>query len=318
MYIQKISMNTTSEKIPSKLGLKITKAKTLRTHVSDNNGLWLMFAALALMFLPTLWSLVVTTGLWLDDEHAHGPIILSVSLWLFWKRWHECPKLPSFTPAPVLAWVCFFIAAGLYIPGRALDIIYFETGAFVWALAGIVLMVGGIRLLNTLKFPILFMLFMVPLPNSLVGPLSGWMKLIVSTVTVNVLGWAGLPVAQSGVVISLGPYQLLVADACAGMRTLFMLEALGILYLNLVHYKSMLRNILLPILIVPISFTANVTRVVVLSLITYYLGDAAGQGFLHGFAGMVLFIVGLLMMMGTDHLLRLLSKKVFGGANEQR
>lgn len=286
--------------------------RDIRVHYAANSGLWLMFAGLAVMFVPTLWDLLVTTGLWVDDEHAHGPIILSISIWLLWKRWYQAPDLSSFKPAPALAWVCLLIAAGLYVPGRALDIIYFETGAFIWALAGIVLMAGGVGLLNTVKFPLIFMMFMVPLPNSLVGPISSWMKLAVSTVTVDALAWAGLPVAQAGVVISLGPYQLLVADACAGMRTLFMLEAFGILYLNLVHHKSMLRNIMLPILIIPISFTANVIRVIVLALITYYLGDEAGQGFLHGFAGIVLFLVGLLIMMGTDSLLRLSSRKFHG------
>jgi exosortase B len=310
-------MNTSSVKSSSKFDMLVDYFKAMHDHFYKNAGLWLMFAGLAIMFLPTLWSLGVTTGLWTDDEHAHGPIILSVALWLLWKRWYEVPDLSSLKPAPVLAWVCFLIAAGFYIPGRALDIIYFETGAFVWALTGVILMIGGVSLLSKLKFPILFMLFMIPLPNSLVGPLSGFMKLMVSNVTVNVLSWAGLNVAQSGVVIILGRYQLLVADACAGMRTLFMLEALGILYLNLVHHKSMLRNIMLPILIIPISFTANVIRVIVLALITYYLGDAAGQGFLHGFAGMVLFIVGLLVMMGADSLLRLISKKIFGDANGQ-
>jgi exosortase B len=271
-----------------------------------------MFAGLGIMFIPTLWSLLAGNGLWTDDEHSHGPIILSISLWLLWTRWRETPDLESYKPSPALAWVCFFIAGGLYIPGRALDIIYFETGAFVWVLTGIVLMSGGVGLLNKLKFPLFFMLFMIPLPNSLVGPITGAMKLAVSTVTVRVLSWAGLPVAQNGVVIYLGHYQLLVADACAGMRTLFMLEALGILYLNLVHHHSILRNIALPILIVPISFTANVIRVIALSLITYYWGNAAGQGFLHGFAGLVLFAAGLFMMLGTDSLLRLINRKLYG------
>ena len=279
-------------------------------HFNDNSGLWLMFAGLAIMFVPTLWSLIIVNGLWVDDEHSHGPIILCISLWLLWKRWSEIPNISSFAPSPTLAWVCFVIAAILYIPGRALDIIYFETGAFVWALAGIILMAGGMQLINKLKFPLFFMLFMIPLPNTLVAPITGAMKLAVSAVTVAILGWADLPVARNGVVIYLGQYQLLVADACAGMRTLFMLEALGILYLNLVHYQSLLRNIILPILIIPISFTANVIRVVVLALITYYWGNAAGQGFLHGFAGMVLFVVGLFLMFGTDSLLRLLSKKL--------
>ncbi len=286
-----------------------SNARDLHAHYSANTGLWLMFAGLAVMFVPTFWDLLVTTGLWMDDEHAHGPTILIISTWLLWKRWHDAPWLSGFKPAPALAWVCFMIAAGMYVPGRALDIIYFETGAFVWALAGIVLMAGGVDLLNAVKFPLFFMIFMIPLPNSLVGPVTDWMKQAVSNVTVDALAWAGLPVAQAGVVISLGQYKLLVADACSGMRTLFMLEAFGILYLNLVHYKSTLRNIVLPILIIPISFTANVIRVIALALITYYFGDEAGQGFLHGFAGIVLFLAGLLIMMGADYLLRLLSGK---------
>ena len=287
-----------------------SKIREVVEHFDYNSGLWLMFAGLAIMFVPTLWSLIVVNGLWVDDEHSHGPIILCISLWLLWKRWSKIPNISSYKPSPTLAWTSFVIAAILYIPGRALDIIYFETGAFVWALAGIILMAGGIQLMNKLKFPLFFMLFMIPLPNTLVAPITGAMKLAVSAVTVTILSWADLPVARNGVVIYLGQYQLLVADACAGMRTLFMLEALGILYLNLVHYQSLLRNIVLPILIIPISFTANVIRVIVLALITYYWGNAAGQGFLHGFAGMVLFVVGLFLMFGTDSLLRLLSNKL--------
>lgn len=287
----------------------MSKGREVLAHVDNNSGLWLMFTGLDILFLPTLWSLLVVNGLWVDDEHAHGPIILCVSIWLVWSRWNEIPDVASYKPSPILAWICFAIAAALYIPGRALDIIYFETGAFVWALAGIICMAGGAQLLNKLKFPLFFMLFMIPLPNTLVAPITGAMKLAVSAITVSILSWADFPVARNGVIIYLGQYQLLVADACAGMRTLFMLEALGILYLNLVHYKSLLRNIVLPILIIPISFAANVIRVIVLALITYYWGNAAGQGFLHGFAGMVLFVVGLFLMFGADSLLRLFSKK---------
>jgi exosortase/archaeosortase family protein len=106
------------------------------------------------------------------------------------------------------------------------------------------------------------------------------------------------------VILQIGQYQLLVADACAGMRTLFMLEALGVLYLELVRHASWFRNVALAVLIVPISFVANVARVVILCLLTYYFGDEVGQGFLHGFAGIVLFLCGLALMVATDMLLR--------------
>jgi exosortase B len=149
------------------------------------------------------------------------------------------------------------------------------------------------------------MLFMIPLPGPIVDFLTMPMKMAVSYVAENLLFWADYPIARTGVILQIGQYKLLVADACAGLHTLFTLEALGLLYLNIIRHDSVLRNIALAILIVPISFTANVIRVIVLTLITYHFGDEAGQGFLHGFAGMVLFLSALLLIIGVDSLLQL-------------
>jgi exosortase B len=148
------------------------------------------------------------------------------------------------------------------------------------------------------------MFFMIPLPGAIVDALTMPMKMLVSYVAEHVLFWVGYPIARTGVILQIGQYKLLVADACAGLHTLFTLEALGLLYLNLVRHDSFFRNVTLAILIVPISFTANVFRVIVLTLITYHFGDEAGQGFLHGFAGMVLFLSALLLIMGVDSLLQ--------------
>jgi exosortase len=113
----------------------------------------------------------------------------------------------------------------------------------------------------------------------------------------------GYPVGRSGVVMTVGPYQLLVADACAGLNSMFTLEALGMLYMNLMRYSSALRNIVLALLLVPTAFLANIIRVMILVLVTYHFGDAAGQGFVHGFAGMVLFMVALGLMVLLDKML---------------
>jgi len=145
---------------------------------------------------------------------------------------------------------------------------------------------------------------MIPLPGQLVSMLTLPMKMAVSYVTEQVLFLAGYPIARNGVILQIGQYQLLVADACAGLQTLLTLEALGLFYLNVVRHTSSFRNIALAVLIVPISFTANVIRVIVLTLVTYYFGDAAGQGFLHGFAGMVLFVSALTLILALDSLLQ--------------
>jgi exosortase len=142
---------------------------------------------------------------------------------------------------------------------------------------------------------------MVPLPASVLDAATQPMKIAVSYVAENVLYNLGYPIARTGVVLHIGNYQLLVANVCAGMHTLISLEGLGLLYLNLVHHDSKLRNVFMAILIVPISFTANVVRVMVLTLVTFYFGDEVGQGFVHGFAGIVLFSVALMLTISADN-----------------
>jgi exosortase B len=171
-------------------------------------------------------------------------------------------------------------------------------------MAATLLVKRGGRALRVLWFPFFFMIFMVPLPAEFVAAVTMPMKMAVSWATEHALFAFGYPISRSGVILQIGQYQLLVADACAGLQTLLTLEALGLFYLNLMRHPSAFRNVGLALFIIPISFCANVIRVVVLTLITYYYGDAAGQGFLHGFAGMVLFVTALALILSIDSALQ--------------
>jgi exosortase B len=263
---------------------------------------WLpIVIGLAFLYLPSLYSLF--TGIWSTDEQAHGPIVLSIACWLIYRRWPYMMHASEGQADSRIGWLIFAFSLVLYIVGRSQDILIFEMGSLIWLLAALALITRGPAALKAQWFPLFFMVFMVPLPSPVVDAVTMPMKMAVSYVAESVLFTVGYPIARSGVILQVGPYKLLVADACAGLHTLFTLEALGLLYLNLVQRDSLLRNVALAILIVPISFTANVIRVIVLTLVTYHFGDAAGQGFLHGFAGMVLFLTALLLIIGVDSLL---------------
>jgi exosortase B len=205
-------------------------------------------------------------------------------------------------------WLILGVGLILYVIGRSQMILMFEVGSFLWVVTALLLLKRGRSAPGILWFPLFFLLFMIPLPSGLVTLLTMPMKIAVSYVTEFVLFWLGYPIARSGVTLQIGSYHLLVADACAGLQTLFTLEALGLFYLNLVRRTSVFRNISLAVLIVPISFSANVIRVMVLTLVTYYFGDAAGQGFMHGFAGIVLFMSALILIVAADSLLHRLEK----------
>ncbi len=265
------------------------------------------------LYVMTVYRLLQddSGGLWSQGEHSHGPIMLTLSIWLLVTRWRKqsaAGHLPL--KGQIWAWPVMLLGLALFVSGRALGIIYFEVGSFIPMLAAFVLLLGGTSLLGKLKFPIFFAIFMVPLPGFLLDPISHFIKMRISVVVSDLLWAFGYPISHTGVVINIGPYQLLVADACAGMRTLFMLEAMGIFYLNVIKHSSWVRNVGLAVLIIPISFTANMIRVLFLTLITYHFGDEAGQGFLHGFAGIVLFTSAMFLMMAIDSLLRVVSARL--------
>jgi len=254
-----------------------------------------------LLFIPTL---VTFSDVWVHEDQAHGPIILALSSWLIFRRGKEMRALPPVAGFPVLGWVTFVVGMLFYIVGRSQEVLAGEMLGFIFTLAALILIKFGSRAMRIVWFAFFFMLFMVPLPGTLVAMLTMPMKMAVSYVTEHLLFWVGYPIARSGVILQIGQYQLLVADACAGLQTLLALESLGLFYLNVVQHTSAFRNVVLALLIVPISFTANVLRVMSLTLITYYFGDAAGQGFLHGFAGMVLFVSALVLILSLDTFLQ--------------
>ncbi len=268
---------------------------------------WLVFGALVsglfLIYGPAYLDLART--IWASDEQGHGPIILAVSIWLLYQKRHDLAEAPT-RPMPLLGWPLMMFGLLLYALGRSQDIIMFEIASQILLLIALLLIFKGAKALKTASFPLFFMIFMIPLPEALVAAVTAPMKSAVSAVASNLLYQLGYPVGRSGVVMTVGPYQLLVADACAGLNSMFTLEALGMLYMNLMRYTNPARNIALALLLVPTAFAANIVRVMILVLVTYHFGDEAAQGFVHGFAGMVLFMVALGFMLVLDKVLGLL------------
>lgn len=267
---------------------------------------WPVLLGLLVLYIPTFYNLA--GGLWAAEEQAHGPVILLLSCWLISRRWCEITTVNESKTNTGFGWVILFVALIFYIIGHSQQILILEIGSFVLILTAVLWIKRGVKALKVMWFPLFFLLFMIPLPGFIVSFFTMPMKMAVSYVAENILFWANYPISRNGVILQIGQYQLLVADACAGLQTLLTLEALGLFYLNLVHHTSLFRNISLAILIVPISFTANVIRVMILTLITYHYGDAAGQGFLHDFAGMVLFISALILIISVDSFLQHIAK----------
>jgi exosortase B len=262
----------------------------------------LVLLGVALLYFPTYWSLA--GSIWQSADQSQGPLMLAASLWLMYDRRHALAATPN---APSHVWGGALLVLGLlmYAVGRSQSIWLFEVGSQLFVVSAVLLLFKGPSALRLAWFPIFFLLFMVPLPGPLVAAVTGPLKAGVSFIASEILFAVGYPVSRAGVVLTVGPYLILVADACAGLTSMFSLEAVGLLYLNIVKHPAPWRNLTLALMVIPIAFVANVIRVLVLVLVTYHLGDVAGRGFLHGFAGLLLFVVALVLIFALDHVLGL-------------
>jgi exosortase B len=268
---------------------------------------WPVLAGLLLLYAPTY--LTLAREAWPTEEQGHGPIILAVVLYLVWRERERLAALPC-APREVAGAALLGCGLLLYVLGRSQDILFFEVGSQIPVICGVLLLFAGPAALRILWFPILYLAFLVPLPGIVIDALTLPLKHVVSAIVETLLYAAGYPIARGGVVLTIGQYQLLVADACSGLNSIFSLAALGLLYIYIVRHPGWWRNALLLASILPVAFAANIIRVVVLVLVTYHLGDEAGQGFVHGFAGMLLFIAALTLFLGLDALIGLTAARV--------
>jgi exosortase B len=258
---------------------------------------WPILLGLLVLYFPTYKALAGT--LWLSEEYGHGPIILAIVLWITWQGRSKLVEVAE-KKNPVIGSVFLIFGLLLYGVGRSQEIYIFEVGSQIPLLLGVVLMTHGAGVAKKFWFPLLFLVFLIPLPGFVVDTLTGPLKQQVSVLAEYILYHLGYPIARSGVMLSIGNYQLLVADACSGLNSMFSLSALGLFYAYLVKRSGWVHNTILLASILPIAFFANVTRVILLVLITYYFGDEVGQGFAHKMAGLVLFMSGLISFLVLD------------------
>ena len=259
---------------------------------------WLVLVAgLAALYIPVVVSLART--LWRDEEYAHGPIIAAVAAYLFWRE-RAAAKAKGGRPAA--GGLLLLAGLALYVIGQSQSLPLFATASIIPVVAGALVVVGGVPTLRAFIFPLLFLLFLVPLPGFVVEAATGPLKEFVSAIVAALLGALGYPIVREGVVLDIGGHQMLVADACSGMNSLVTLTALTLLYLHLTGPSKARRRVVLLASVVPIAIAANAIRVLALVLIAYHFGDDAAQGAMHTLAGLLVFVTAFAMLVALDSL----------------
>lgn len=261
----------------------------------------LMGVAILGAYIPTIRGLI--NGPWQTEQEGHGPLIIAASLWLVWQA-RERLMRAKIDPAPVMGWTILIVGlVFLYLSRLQQGLLTVEMGSILPVIVGSILICAGWPTLRALAFPLTFLVFAVPMPDWLVDAMTVPLKVFISDTVTRVLYAVGFPIAQNGVMIMIGSYQLLVKDACSGMNSIFALSAIGVFYVYAFRWKDKLRSLLLLLAIIPITILANFFRVFALVLMAYYGGPDLIEGIVHDLTGISLFVMALLLLFAFDGVL---------------
>jgi exosortase len=249
------------------------------------------FGALLLVcYAPVLLRLVRQWAA--DPDMGHGFFVPVVAGYIAWQKRGELLS----QPASPNWWGLLVVAYGalqLFLATLGAELFLART-AFVISLAGVVLVMGGVRSLRILAFPLFLLFFMVPIPAIVYSQITFPLQLFASQVAAAALSFVGIPVLREGNILELASQRLNVVEACSGIRSLLSLSFLSLVYAYFFDKKVWMRLVLL-VATLPIAIVANASRVTLTGLVSEYNTELAA-GIFHYASGWVIFMVALVIL----------------------
>jgi len=210
-----------------------------------------------------------------SSYYSHGFMIPFVSVYLIWRMRESLLKLraePSRWGLPVLVFGALMRIGGAYskinvVAGFSLIVI----------LLGLTLFLFGRKITGKLLFPIVFLGWMIPLPEASITEISYELKTLASELSARVMPYVGVVVSRSGSQLSfLRPNDvvdsLIVDDVCSGLRSMIALLAFGSIFAYITSCPTRKRLELFAASI-PCSIIANMARIVAITVVAYFFGS---------------------------------------------
>lgn len=250
-----------------------------------------LLAAMWLWMGLAYWDTVVSlVNVWNRDEtFTHGYVILPLALWLIWR---ERKRLVSLGPAPSVAGVLIAGGAGaLWLAAQFADAVAPAQFAFVALLPLSVWAVCGWHTAWHLRFPLAFMMLMVPFGESWLPALMEF----TADFAVTALQLSGIPVFRDGLFFTIPSGNWSVVEACSGLRYLIASLTVGILYAYLTYQSTAKRLVFIALSIV-VPILANGIRAYMIVMLGHLSNMKLATGIDHYIYGWVFFGVVMLLL----------------------
>jgi exosortase D (VPLPA-CTERM-specific) len=263
---------------------------------------WLLLASLGLIAFYWI-GLVSLLEAWQRPEYSHAYFIPFIALFLLLRG---ASRL-SFSSDRLWVGFCAVVGGlGIGLLGNLAYIPDIVTYGLLLCIAGLVFLLVGFRAGLRLWAPLLYLGFMLPLPNFLYWKFSISLQLLSSKIGTSMISALGIPVYLEGNIIDLGTYQLQVAEACSGLNYLFPLMSFGFL-VAIIYKGPVWHRVVLFLSTIPITIIMNSLRIAMVGVLVDRYGPEQADEFLHAFEGWVIFVACLAMLMIEVWLLRQIS-----------
>lgn len=235
-----------------------------------------------------------------DDNYSHGFLVPFIVAYLIWTKKDELRKLHPSPSIPGL--IVLAIGLLIYLIGTIGAEWFLKRSSLIVVLGGLILYLYGTAYFKTLLFPLLFLLFMIPLPAIIYTSIAFKLQLFVSFASVKLIDLAGIPVFLNGNVIEVSSGPLAVEEACSGMRSIMALLALSSLFAYIAH-TSRLKQWILVAFALPIAVVTNIIRVTATGILAHHFGREMAEGVLHDSFGWIVFVIAFILLLLLNKLL---------------
>lgn len=250
-----------------------------------------LLLAWAAAFWPVLPPMVET---WLGhSDNSHALLVPLISLYFLWEKREAIRLVPVQGSIPGLTLLVASLA--IYFVSYAGGIAFFARLMLVAALIGLLWSCLGTAMLRLLAFPLGFLFFMVPIPDTLLGMVAFPLQLAATRISAGLIQFCSIPVYREGNMLYFLQTQLEVAEACSGIRSIMSLTMLGVIFAY-ISPGSGWRKAVLILSAIPVAMLANILRVSGTGVLAHFFGDRVARGFLHEFSGLAVFMFGLALL----------------------
>lgn len=258
----------------------------------------IVLGGLMVLLIYCFWNSLSLLGpYWEDPRYSHGWLVPVFAAALLWLRWDPSvlPRLDA-VPAAARWW-----GVGLLTAGLSMRLVSATVGtevpdmvAFLPSLAGVVLLVGGWRMLIWTGPVIAFLFFMFPLPFRVEAALLNPLQKIATIGAEYVLQTLGYGAFREGNMIVVGERRLEVVEACSGLRMLTVFTAMTAAVAIIMDRPYWERAIIF-LSALPIALAVNIIRISATGLGYYYGGEPWGA-FFHDYAAWYMMAIAALFL----------------------